>query len=96
MVIKTKLVSAVSVTNSIHSEKGEILVKWDSSFCEEHTVASEHATNIPLTSSFLMVKEEGPTWETGALQPLKGRAPKGQQPQKRRVEGILSIAKTCV
>ena len=57
---KNKHVSrAGSVTNSIHSKKIEISVKWDSSFCKQHTVASQHASHIPQTSSVL---EEGPTW----------------------------------
>jgi hypothetical protein len=47
------------VTNSIHSKKIEISVKWDRSFCKQHTVASQHASHIPQTSSVL---EEGPTW----------------------------------
>jgi len=91
---KNKHVSrAGSVTNSIRSEKIEISVKWDSSFCRKHTVASQHASHIPQTSSVL---EEGPTWSLSGGATAQRQETKGQQPRSCRVEQFLSTRETGV
>jgi hypothetical protein len=69
----SRAAAAGSVTNSIHPENIEISIKWDRSFCKQHTVASQHASNVPQTSSVL---EEGPTWSLSGGAAAQ-RAPRG-------------------